>query len=266
MPCNNAPLTEGNLPNQTGKVFIVTGGSAGLGKLLVRILFQRHAKVYIAARSESKTQKVIEEIVAEFPASKGSLTYLHLDLDDLTSIKASADTFLAQESRLDVLWNNAGVMCPPEGSVTKQGYEQQLGVNTLAPFLFTLLLRDVLVKTAQQAPVNSVRVAWVSSIASTMRPAIDFENLDNLQKSTSQDTKYAKSKSGTCVHAVEFQRRVVSEGVVSVVCFCHSERAWWVAPADTFAGNRTWYPYYGTATEPLWTAKVDGCECNSHLI
>ena len=62
-----------------------------------------------------------------FPDSKGELVFLHLDLDDLSTIKKSAEEFLSKEQKLDVLWNNAGVMVPPQGSKTKQGYEMQLG-------------------------------------------------------------------------------------------------------------------------------------------
>ena len=123
-----------------------------------------------------------------------------------------------KEARLDVLWNNAGVMNPPAGSKTRQGYEQQLGVNTIAPFLFTWYLRHILVATAKVAPPASVRVAWVSSIAVGFapKPAINFENMD-YHKDERQDTKYARSKVGTCLHAAEFQRRFADQDVVSVV-------------------------------------------------
>jgi retinol dehydrogenase 12 len=87
--------------------------------------------------------------------------FLRLDLDDLTTIKKSAEEFLAKETRLDVLWNNAGVMIPPQGSKTKQGYELQLGTNNVAPFLFTKFLTPLLVETAKSATKGSVRVLWV---------------------------------------------------------------------------------------------------------
>lgn len=197
----------------------MTGASSGLGKHLTSILFQRHARVYVAARSKEKATAAIEEIANQYPASKGSLVYLHLDLDDLTTIKASAEEFLANEARLDVLWNNAGIMIPPQGSKTKQGYEQQLGVNTIGPFLFTMYLWDILASTARQAPEDSVRVAWVSSTMAAWapKPAINFDNM-SYEKAESMDNKYARSKAGTNFHAVEFQRRAAEQGIVSVVC------------------------------------------------
>ena len=96
-------LTEQNLSDQSGKVVIITGGSSGVGEQLAYILYKHNAKVYIAARSEEKSQKAIERIRARVPQSNGQLIYLHLDLDDLITIKHSADEFLSQNERLDVL-------------------------------------------------------------------------------------------------------------------------------------------------------------------
>ncbi|XHG03614.1 hypothetical protein AWENTII_006915 [Aspergillus wentii] len=118
---NKATLTEKNLPDQSGKVFLVTGASGGLGKLLTDILYQHNGKIYLAARSESKTKEAIEEIKAAHPSSKGELIFLNLQLDDLTTIKQTADEFLAKENHLDVLWNNAGVMIPPRRLSNKAG-------------------------------------------------------------------------------------------------------------------------------------------------
>jgi retinol dehydrogenase-12 len=70
---------------------------------------------------------------------------------------------LSKEKKLDVLWNNAGVMIPPQGSKTAQGYELQLGTNNIAPFLFTKLLTPILQSTAKTAPPRTVRVVWLSS-------------------------------------------------------------------------------------------------------
>jgi retinol dehydrogenase 12 len=140
------------------QVFIVTGSSSGVGKELAQILYSHNAKVYIAARSSEKSSVTIESIGTAFPESKGELVFLHLDLDDLTAIKKSADDFLSKEKRLDVLWNNAGVMFPPQGSKTKQGYELQLGTNNVAPFLFTKLLTPILIKTAKASSPGDVRV------------------------------------------------------------------------------------------------------------
>ncbi|CAI7609154.1 hypothetical protein N7533_000553 [Penicillium manginii] len=214
---NKATLTEQNLPDQSGKVFLVTGASGGLGKLLTDILYRHNGKVYLAARSESKTKEAIEEIRAAHPSSKGELIFLSVQLDDLTTIKKAADEFLAKEDHLDVLWNNAGVMVPPEGSRTKQGYELQYGVNNIAHFLLTHFLRPALETAAKQAPRNSVRVIWVSSSAADAapNPAVDLTNMD-YQREEGAWMKYSRSKAASVIHSAEFARRNKGTGIISL--------------------------------------------------
>jgi hypothetical protein len=153
-------FTEADIALQHGRVFIVTGGASGIGLELTKVLYQKGGRVYIAGRSEDKARQAIQEIQTALPPSDsyGSLDFLHLDLADLTSIKASADAFKANESRLDVLWNNAGVSQPPLGSVSKQGIELQLATNCLGPFLFTHLLLPLLESTSAGSSAGSVRV------------------------------------------------------------------------------------------------------------
>ncbi|KAJ0423893.1 hypothetical protein BJY00DRAFT_277621 [Aspergillus carlsbadensis] len=210
-------LTEANLPDQSGKVFIVTGASSGYGLLLSTILYGHNAKVYLAARNTKKIDEAVADIRAKHPNSKGTLVPLQLDLSDLSTIKKSADEFLSKESQLNVLWNNAGVMFPPEGARTAQGYEMQLGTNNVGPFLFTKLLYPVLAQTAAAAPPNSVRVVWVASdaVGWAPRPAIDFDNMDYRRDETARQ-KYGRSKAGTLLQAVELQRRAKGDGIVSL--------------------------------------------------
>lgn len=216
---SSSTLSEGSKRLIQVKVFIVTGSSSGFGKELAKILYQRNAKVYIAVRSESKARAAMDELKTLYPDSKGQLVYLHLDLADLASIKASALDFISREMRLDVLWNNAGVMLPPEGSKTVQGFELQLGVNVLGTLLFTLWLRPILAATAAKSPANSVRVVWVSSIAAkhAPKPPIDLSNLLHEKFDESQRTKYGRCKAGMILVAAEFGNRVASDGIVSIV-------------------------------------------------
>lgn len=213
-------FTESHVPDLTGKVIIVTGGYAGIGKELSTILYAKNARVYIAARSEQKAQAAIQAIQAAHPNSTGALAFLSLDLADLTTIKASVAAFLAQERQLHVLFNNAGVMTPPAGSQTAQGYELQLGTNNIGPFLFTQLLTPTLVATAQQSAPDTVRVVWVSSSAIDFAPRPGGVRLDNLDyhDDTSAGVKYGISKVGNFLHAVEYARRhgAGADGVVSI--------------------------------------------------
>jgi retinol dehydrogenase 12 len=120
---------------------------------------------------------------------------------------------------LDVLWNNAGVMAPPQGSKTKQGYELQLGTNNVGPFLFTELLTPILVKTAKSAPPGSVRVVWVSSSAAELMSPKNGVNLDNLDYKKDQPTytKYGVSKAGNFYHSTEYAKHHKTDGITSVV-------------------------------------------------
>jgi NAD(P)-dependent dehydrogenase (short-subunit alcohol dehydrogenase family) len=174
--------------------------------------------VYIAARNESKALAAIESIRADFPSSTGTLTFHHLELDDLVQVSQAARALLSRESRLDVLFNNAGVMHPPSGSVTKQGFDLTLGTNNLGHYLFTELLTPLLVQTAKIAPAGSVRVVWVSSlyIYGAPKNGVDLNNLENR---TDQDKYYMynTSKAGTWYEAVEYARAHKKDGIVSVV-------------------------------------------------
>lgn len=212
-------FTESNISDLSDIVIIVTGGYAGIGKELSQILYGKNAKVYIAARSEEKAKAAIQSIKTAHPQSKGSLEFLHLDLADLTTIKASVEAFLAKESQLHVLFNNAGVMTPPQGSKTAQGYELQLGTNNIGAFLFTKLLTPIIVSTAKQSPPNSVRVVWVSSSAIDFAPKPGGIVLDNLDyhDDKSAGIKYGISKVGNFLHAVEYARRYGNEGGGGVV-------------------------------------------------
>lgn len=211
-----APLTEENLGPQDGRVFIVTGGYAGVGKELCKILYQHNGTVYVAGRSRSKYDAAEAEIKKAHPGSKGKLEFLHLDLADLPTIKASADAFLAKEQRLDVLTNNAGVMTPPAGSKTAQGHELQLGTNVLGPWLFTHHLTPILVETAASSPKGSVRVTWAASLATAFSPKAGLKWDGDAPKTHGKPPiDYAQSKAANYLLAAEFASRFGKEGVVS---------------------------------------------------
>ena len=97
-------LTEQNLPSQQGKVFLVTGGASGLGFEISTLLYQAGGKVYIAGRSEANALQSIEKIKASTNVpGPGQLEFLLLELDNLSTIKAVAQTFLGKETRLHIL-------------------------------------------------------------------------------------------------------------------------------------------------------------------
>ncbi|KAI0523770.1 hypothetical protein F5B22DRAFT_633877 [Xylaria bambusicola] len=213
-------FTEQDLPGLQGKVYVITGANTGLGKELARILYSKHAKVYITARSKAKANAAISEIKASVPDSQGTLVFIKLDLADLSTIKASAEGILRQENRLDVLFNNAGVMKPdPLTSKTAQGYELQLGVNNIGTFMFTKLLTPLLVATAKAEGPGSARVVWVGSLAGEIpvvpKGGVPMDNLD-YHRDLWWLTKYGISKAGNYLQGSEYARRYKADGVISV--------------------------------------------------
>ncbi|EED22799.1 steroid dehydrogenase, putative [Talaromyces stipitatus ATCC 10500] len=214
-------LTETNLPSQKGKVFIVTGGYSGVGYELVAILYQAGAKVYLAGRSEEKANAAIAEIKAQ-PTKKdlsetGEIVFLHLSLDDLTTIKPAVEKFTSAESRLDVLFNNAGVSNPPTGSVSAQGHELQLATNVLGPHLLTQLLLPTLRNTAKSLPPGSVRVIWTSSIADQLQAPKNGIELSELERPHSDPQhNYTLSKLGNWYLAHGLAKQAGSDGILTV--------------------------------------------------
>ena len=202
------------------QVYVVTGANAGVGKELSRILCSKKAKVYMASRSEEKTMAAIREIKASVSAEdSGELIWLHLDLADLDAVKAAAVALTSKEEKLHVLFNNAGIMRPPEGSKSKQEYELQLGVNCIGTFLFTKLLTPLLVKTTKESVEGTVRVVWVSSAAIESRYAIKDEiDLDNQEyrRETPIMNKNEIHTTGTYFYGTEYAKRYKDDGILSI--------------------------------------------------
>jgi NAD(P)-dependent dehydrogenase (short-subunit alcohol dehydrogenase family) len=143
------------VPDQSGKYFVVTGANSGTGKEAARRLAAAGARVVMAVRTPAKGEAARAEILARHPGAQ--LEVRRLDLADLGSVRAFADELIADGVPLDVLVNNAGVMIPPERMLTADGFELQLGTNFLGPFALTVRLLPLLL--AAPAP----RVATMSS-------------------------------------------------------------------------------------------------------
>ncbi|KII89293.1 hypothetical protein PLICRDRAFT_109044 [Plicaturopsis crispa FD-325 SS-3] len=208
-------FSEADIPDLTGKVVIVTGGNSGVGKVLSQALLAHNATVYIAARSEKKARGAIEEMKSA--TGEDSIHFLKLDLADLGSVKAAAEDFLSKETRLDVLYNNAGVMVPPIEALTVNGYDLTLGVNVLGHFYLTKLLLPTLTATASASPRGSVRVVNTSSAAQWFFD-IDFATFRDgpARRKAGVKALYAQSKNGNVVFANELARRFEDTGVVSM--------------------------------------------------
>lgn len=197
----------------------MTGGYAGVGLELCKILYARNATVHIAGRSAAKAEAAITDILAANPFSTGKLAFLQLDLSDLATIKPAVERFTAANTRLDVLVNNAGVMFPPAGSVDAQGHDLQVGTNCLGPYLLYQLLLPLLTRTAASSPTATVRVAWAASIAAQLAlPSSSGMVLDGEGQPMEQgiEVMYAQTKVGNVFFAREFAKDTEANGVVHV--------------------------------------------------
>lgn len=222
-------FTEKDISDQYGRVFIITGGSSGCGYETAKAIYNLNGRVYIASRSSDNAHEAIERIksepAAEHPVvkrGKGELFFLKLDLNDLSSIKESADKFLSRESRLDVIWHNAGVGGVPQGSVTAQGFETHLGVNALGPFLFQHYLTPICIQTASRPDIhqNATRVIWVTSSGHRGAPKPDGINWDDMNMHSVGGLKamwkYGQSKAMNVMFAHEFARRYGPRRLISL--------------------------------------------------
>lgn len=212
-------FTEKDVPSQEGRVFIVTGGNQGVGLELIKMLYPTGAVIYIASRSKERAEQAITDVVSADPSGSARLKFLHLDLDDLNVVRSAAKTFSEQESRLDILWNNAGIGAVKVGSKTKQGIEAHMGVNVIAPLLFTQLLHPKLQAAAAISPKNSVRIAWTSSWLMESKSPKGGYNLGDLEKGGVNDAhiNYATSKAANWMIADEAGKRYGKDGIISVV-------------------------------------------------
>ncbi|PWY89973.1 short-chain dehydrogenase [Aspergillus heteromorphus CBS 117.55] len=215
-------LTATTLPPQTDKVVIITGSTSGLGLELAHVLYSAGATVYLAARDEAKAQAVIHTLTttaAATTSTPGKVHFLHLDLSDLRTIKPAVSTFLSQQSRLDLLFNNAAVASVPLINRTAQGLEPHLGTNCVGPYLLTQLLAPILTETAchPDTLTNSVRVIWSSSmLVDVMVPAQGVPPAELDSPSADVNHNYAVSKAGNWFLADRLSRQLGEKGVISI--------------------------------------------------
>jgi NAD(P)-dependent dehydrogenase (short-subunit alcohol dehydrogenase family) len=190
------------IPDQTGRVAVVTGANTGLGFETARALAEHGATVVLAVRDVEKGKQAAERM-------SGNVTVQELDLTSLESIRAAAADLHATYLGIDLLINNAGVMSTPK-QATRNGFELQFGTNHLGPFAFTGLVLDLLLT------VPDSRVVTVSSLAHEIRAAIHFDDLQS-EQSYSRVAAYGQSKLANLMFSYELQRRLSRHGTTIAV-------------------------------------------------
>jgi NAD(P)-dependent dehydrogenase (short-subunit alcohol dehydrogenase family) len=156
------------VPDQSGKLAVVTGANSGTGKETAKRLAAAGARVVLAVRTPAKGEAAKAEILAAHPGA--DLQVRRIDLADLDSVQEFAEKLAADEPHLDLLVNNAGVMIPPTRLLTKDGFELQFGSNYLGPFALTVRLLPLILAAPEP------RIATMSSGAAYMG-RINYDDL-----------------------------------------------------------------------------------------
>jgi NAD(P)-dependent dehydrogenase (short-subunit alcohol dehydrogenase family) len=205
-----ARWTAQDIPDQSGRVAVVTGANSGLGYHTALELARHGARVVVASRSDVRGKEAVARIIAEVP--KADVDLRGLDLADLASVRSFADGIQASHPSIDLLINNAGVMAIPR-QLTADGFEMQFGTNHLGHFALTGLLLPLLLRTPQ------ARVVTVSSTAH--KPGrIDFDDLQH-ERSYRKWKVYSDTKLANLLFAYELQRRLTANGANLISVAAH---------------------------------------------
>ncbi|XP_030577368.1 retinol dehydrogenase 14b [Archocentrus centrarchus] len=187
-----------------GKTVIVTGANSGIGKALVGELLKLHARVIMACRDLRSAEEAAQDIKKQAGSEQGEVVIKHLDLASLRSVRNFCEEVTQEESKIDVLINNAGIyQCPY--TKTDDGFEMQLGVNHLGHFLLTHLLLDLLKASAPS------RIVVVSSKLYKYGQ-INFDDL-NSENNYNKAFCYSQSKLANLLFTLELAHRLEGTGV-----------------------------------------------------
>lgn len=204
--------TEKDVPDQSGRVAIVTGSNTGLGYDNARVLAARGATVVMAVRDTAKGDAAADRIRQLTPGAV--VVVQKLDLGSLESVRTAGAELAAAYPRIDLLINNAGVMYPPK-QTTVDGFELQFGTNHLGHFALTGLLLNNLLS------VDGSRVVVVSSIAHNIRAKIDFADLQWETRRYDRVASYGQSKLANLMFAYDLQRRLAAAKAKTIAVAAH---------------------------------------------
>lgn len=199
-----------DIPDQTGRVAIVTGGNSGIGYESVLALARKGAFVVMACRNQTKALEAVNRIKQQAPEAK--VEAMSLDLASLASVRAFASEFKLRFDRLDILLNNAGIAAGMRQE-TEDGFEMHFGVNHLGHFALTGLLLNKLLSTPES------RVITTTSVMQTVG-LINFADLQ-LKHSYTRVGAYGQSKLANLLFAFELDRHLKAAGATTISVAAH---------------------------------------------
>ncbi|BDX34558.1 short-chain dehydrogenase [Mycobacterium antarcticum] len=207
----NTKWTAAEVPDQTGRVAIVTGSNTGLGYETALVLATRGARVVLAVRDTEKGNAAAARLVGKVP--RADVTVHALDVGSLQSIRTAAAELKSTYPRIDLLINNAGVMYPPK-QLTADGFELQFGTNHLGAFALTGLLLENMLQ------VEGSRVVAVASIAHRIQAAIHFDDLQ-WERGYNRVAAYGQSKLSNLLFTYELNRRLAARDEPTIAVAAH---------------------------------------------
>ncbi|MEW5809528.1 MAG: SDR family NAD(P)-dependent oxidoreductase [Actinomycetota bacterium] len=203
--------TAADVPDQSGRVAVITGANSGIGYEAALVLAGRGARVVLAVRDLTKGRQAADRIRQAHAGADVEVT--ELDLTSLASVRAAAEALRTAHPTIDLLIDNAGVMYPPK-QVTADGFELQFGTNHLGHFALTGLLLDHLL------PVEGSRVVVVASVAHTIQADIHFDDLQ-WERGYNRVAAYGQSKLANLMFTYELQRRLAAAGAPTIAVAAH---------------------------------------------
>ena len=199
--------TKENIPDLKGKIIIITGANSGLGFEITRVLSYKSPTIIMACRNLEKAENAKNIILEENPQAQ--LNLMQIDLSKLSSVKNFAKTFTEKYNKLDILFNNAGVMFAPK-TITEDGLELHMAANHYGHFVLTGLLLNQLSKA------ENARIVSISSMGHRFSK-IKFKDM-NYEKGYNKLMAYGNSKIANLYFAYELDRKLkeANKSVISV--------------------------------------------------
>lgn len=203
--------TAEDVPDQTGRVAVITGSNTGIGYHTAEVLAGHGALTVLAVRDLDKGKAAAERIRKACPDA--CVEVRELDLSSLASVREAAEALSSAHRRIDLLINNAGVMYTPK-QTTVDGFELQFGTNHLGHFALTGLLLPRMMR------VKGSRVVTVSSMAHRIMAAIHFDDLQ-CENGYNRIAAYGQSKLANLMFTYELQRRLAAKRRSTIAIAAH---------------------------------------------
>jgi NAD(P)-dependent dehydrogenase (short-subunit alcohol dehydrogenase family) len=229
--------TAADVPDQHGRVAVITGANSGIGFEAAAVLADKGARVVLMCRDVRRGKDAAERISSRSP--RADVDVESLDLASLKSVRTAASALKAAYPHIDLLINNAGVAMTQK-ALTADGFDLQFGTNHLGHFALTGLLLGHLL------PIAGSRVVTVSSWGHRLKATIDFDDLHG-ERNYDRAGAYGRSKLANLLFTYELQRKLASEGSNTIAVAAHPGSA----RSDLLRNSQGWLRNLSKLSGPL---------------